>query len=123
MVERGQSAWSDLAILKALKNPSSKRYVQRMENPEVTFLGEEQQPDFATVVIEFTPGAMTIELKSLKLYFFDFRQRRISYERLLNVVFDDLMQVYKPVHLRLTMTCRPRGGISSTLIADSAERD
>ncbi len=117
-----QSSWSDRTLLKSLKNPSKDAYTINMENPEVTFLGAEQQPDFATVLIELSPGEKIIELKSLKFYFFDFRNRVLSYERLINVVFDDLMEVYKPRHLRITIQCRPRGGISSELIADSRTR-
>jgi 7-cyano-7-deazaguanine reductase len=116
-------SWSDRGILKSLKNPSEQRYVVTMENPEVTFLGAEQQPDFAVVLIEFTPGERIVELKSLKYYFHDFRERVLSYERLINVVFDDLMAVYQPTHLRLTIMCRPRGGITSKLVADSSERE
>jgi hypothetical protein len=56
------------------------------------------------------------------MYFGDFRQRLLSYERLINVIFDDLMQVYAPKHLRVTMSCNPRGGIRSKLVVDSTKR-
>jgi 7-cyano-7-deazaguanine reductase len=117
-----QPQYSDRSILKSLKNPSSQGYLIRMENPEVTFLGDERQPDFAVVVIDFTPGEKIIELKSLKQYFFQFRDKVLSYERLINVLFEDLKTVYAPRHLKITMSCRPRGGISSTLIAESDTR-
>ncbi len=113
---------SNRSLLKSLKNPSQEPYVINMTNPEVTFLGVPNQPDFAIVRIEFTPGEKIIELKSLKEYFFDFRQRVLSYERLINVVFEDLVAVYAPTHLRVTMNCNPRGGISSELVADSTQR-
>jgi len=93
-----------------------------MTNPEVTFLGVRDQPDFAVVRIDFTPGEKVIELRSLKEYFYDFRQRVLSYERLINIVFDDLESAYKPRHLRVTLTCNPRGGISSELVAESGTR-
>ncbi len=48
-----------------------------------------------------------------------FRNKIISYERLVNVVYDDLMLVYKPLRLRIVMTLSPRGGISSRLVIDS----
>lgn len=117
-----EKRWSDRSLLRSLKNPSRKDYVITMTNPEVTFLGVPNQPDFAVVRIEFTPDETIIELKSLKEYFFDFRGRVLSYERLINVVFDDLMEVFAPKHLRITMNCNPRGGISSELIADSTQR-
>lgn len=117
-----EKKWSDSSILKSLKNPSQKKYVITMTNPEVTFLGVPGQPDFAVVRIELTPDKLIIELRSLKEYFFDFRQRVLSYERLINVVFEDLMVVYGPKHLRITMNCNPRGGISSELVVDSSDR-
>ena len=117
-----EKSWSDPSLLKSLKNPSQKQYVITMTCPEVTFLGVPAQPDFAEVSIEFTPGEKIIELKSLKQYFFDFRQRVLSYERFINVIFEDLMQVYEPAHLRITVNCNPRGGISSALVADSKQR-
>jgi 7-cyano-7-deazaguanine reductase len=117
-----QQTWSDRTILKSLRNPSGNSYAIKMKNPEVTFLGAERQPDFATVLLEFSPAEKIIELKSLKEYFFQFRNKVLSYERLINVVFDDLMAVYAPQHLRVTIKCRPRGGISSKLVADSHTR-
>ena len=69
--------------------------------------------------ITFYPDKEVIELKSLKEYFFAFRSQIYSYERLLNVVYDDLMSVYKPVRLRLVLVTNPRGGISSRLTVDS----
>jgi 7-cyano-7-deazaguanine reductase len=114
--------WSNPSILKSLKNPSQKTYVSTMQTSEVTFLGAENQPDFADVHIKFTANEKIIELKSLKLYFFDFRNRLLSYERFINVVFDDLMTVYMPQHLVVTVTCNPRGGIRSKLVADSSKR-
>ena len=67
----------------------------------------------------FILGKKVIELKSLKEYFFQFRNQVLSYERLANVVYDDLMHVYEPARLRLVMTFNPRGGMSSRLTIDS----
>ena len=58
-------------------------------------------------------------MKSLKVYKDAFRDSMASYERLANVVFEDLMTVYKPTRLRLMMRLRPRGGIASCLTIDS----
>jgi 7-cyano-7-deazaguanine reductase len=60
-----------------------------------------------------------IELKSLKEYFFAFRSQIYSYERIINVIYDDMMDVYSPSRLRLVLVCNPRGGISSKLTVDS----
>ena len=65
------------------------------------------------------PKENVIELKSLKFYFHQFRNKILSYERLINVVFDDLMKVYEPDRMRVVMQFRPRGGLSSRLTIDS----
>lgn len=111
--------WSDRSILKTIINPSRKGYEIKIKNPEVTFLGVSNQPDYATIYITIYPQAVVIELKSLKLYLQQFRNTLISYERLINVIYDDLMMVYRPVRLRIVMLLSPRGGISSRLTIDS----
>lgn len=115
-----EKIWSDTSLLKAIPNPTDKGYQISIENPEITFLGVPNQPDFATAVITFYPNRKVIELKSLKLYFQDFRNRVMSYERLANVVFDDISQVYSPHRLHIVFTFRPRGGIASKICIDSA---
>ena len=90
-----------------------------MKIPELTFEGVRGQPDFAHLYITFYPGDKVIELKSLKEYFFAFRSQIYSYERIINVEYDDMMAAYEPARLRLVMTCNPRGGISSKLTVDS----
>ena len=115
----GAKKWSDLTILKTLPNPSRKGYEIQIRNPEVTFLGVSNQPDFCTLFITFYPFDTIIELKSLKQYFHQFRETVISYERFVNVIFEDLMMVYGPVRLRIVMTFLPRGGMSSRLTVDS----
>lgn len=114
-----ENLWSDSLILKAIKSPSSKGFEVKIKNPEVTFIGAANQPDLATIYITMYPRDLVIELKSLKLYFYQFRNKIISYERLINVIYDDLMSAYKPVRLRLVMMFLPRGGISSKITIDS----
>lgn len=111
--------WSDTSILKALKNPGEQGYEIKIKDPEVTFLGVPEQPDFATCYITLYPKGKVIELRSLKLYFQQFREKVLSYERLINVVYNDLMEVYDPVRLRIVMVLNVRGGISSKLTIDS----
>lgn len=116
------SRWSNRTLLRRIRNPSERPYRITMQSDEVTFLGVPHQPDFAMVHIEMVPAEHLVELKSFKMYFGDFRNRTLSYERFLNVVFDDLAAIYAPASLRVTVTCRLRGGIQSTLVADSTER-
>lgn len=111
--------WSDPSILKAIPNPSSKGYEVKIKSPEVTFLGVKDQPDFADLFITIYPNSKVVELKSLKYYLHQFREKIISYERLINVVYDDLMAAYEPDRIRVVMVFNPRGGISSKLTIDS----
>ena len=106
-------------ILKAIPNPSNDAYEIKMKVPELTFEGVRSQPDFGKLYITMYPGKKIIELKSLKEYFFAFRNQVFSYERLINVIYDDMSAVYEPVRLRLVLACNPRGGISSKLTVDS----
>ena len=106
-------------ILKSIPNPSKDAYEIKMKIPELTFEGVRGQPDFAQLYITFYPKGKVIELKSLKEYFFAFRSQIYSYERIINVIYADMMSAYNPERLRLVMTCNPRGGISSKLTVDS----
>ena len=108
--------------LKSLKNPSTDKYEIKIIQPELTFLGVKEQPDLAELIIRMYPSDTIIELKSLKYYLMNFRNKIISYERLINVIYDDLIEKYKPTRLTLTLNCRPRGGISSNLTIDSQWR-
>lgn len=109
----------DKSILEAIPNPSKEAYEIKIKIPEFTFLGVKEQPDFATVYLTMYPGKKIIELKSLKYYAFHLRDIVVSYERLINIMYDHLMEVYEPERLRISMVCNPRGGISAKLAIDS----
>jgi len=109
----------DQSILKSLPNPTTGAYEIKIKIPEFTFLGVSKQPDFATVYLTFYPQDKIIELKSLKEYSFQLRNTIVSYERLINIFYDHLIEVYEPQRLRMVMVCNPRGGISSKLTIDS----
>lgn len=113
--------WKDIdsSILKALPNPAEGAYEIKVKVPEMTFLGVKEQPDFATVYLTVYPGKKIIELKSVKQYVYQLRNIVVSYERLINIVYDHMMEVYEPERLRIVMVCNPRGGISSRLTIDS----
>ena len=110
----------DSSMLKSIPNPEKvKPYEVKIKQPEVTFLRVYDQPDFATLYILMYPNGKVVELKSLKLYLQQYRDVVISYERLLNQVYDHMMEVYDPQRLRLVLDCNPRGGISSRLTIDN----
>ena len=110
----------DSSMLKGLPNPEKvKPYEVKIKQPEITFLGVYDQPDFATLYILMYPNGKVVELKSLKLYLQQYRDVVISYERLLNQIYDHMMEIYDPQRLRLVLDCNPRGGISSRLTIDN----
>ncbi len=76
------------------------------------------QPDFATVVITYVPAATVVELKSLKLYLFSFRDRGIFYEHSINTILDDLVAACSPRKMTVVGKFTPRGGISSKITAN-----
>ena len=110
----------DSSMLKSIPNPEKvKPYEVKIKQPEVTFLGVYNQPDFATLYILMYPNGRIVELKSFKEYLQQYRDVVISYERLLNQVYDHMQEKYTPQRLRLVLDCNARGGISSRLTIDS----
>lgn len=109
----------DPLILKSLPNPVKEAYEIRNEIPEFSFMGAAGQPDYGQIRLWFYPDQKIIELKSLKFYITHYRDIRISYERVINCIYEDLMATYEPHRLRVEINFRPRGGISSHLVIDS----
>lgn len=108
----------DGSILKSLPN-AAQGYEQKIRIPEFTFLGAAQQPDFGVITIWFYGKDKTIELKSLKEYIYQYRDIIVSYERLMDVMYKQMMEVYDPDRIRIEIEFMPRGGISSKMTADS----
>ena len=75
------------------------------------------QPDFATIIINYVPGITCIELKSLKIYLVDYRNRGIFYEHSINTILDDLVAACSPRRMTVVGHFTPRGGISSKITA------
>ena len=69
-------------LIKTIPNPTKAAYEIKIKIPELTFEGVRGQPDFGVLYITFYPDASVIELKSLKEYFFAFRNQIYSYERI-----------------------------------------
>ena len=88
---------ADVSLLKSLPNLDGENpYELKMKQPELTFLGVYEQPDFATLYILMHPNGKIVELKSLKIYLQQYRDIIISYESLTNVIYDHMMEVYSP---------------------------
>lgn len=76
------------------------------------------QPDFGTIIIEYIPDKLCIELKSLKLYLQSFRNDGIFYEMVTNQILEDLVKACKPRYMLVTAEFSVRGGISSIVEAE-----
>lgn len=75
------------------------------------------QPDFGTIIITYVPAANCLELKSLKLYLFAFRDRGIFYEHSINTILDDLVTSCQPLRMKVVGLFNPRGGMTSKITA------
>ena len=76
------------------------------------------QPDFGTIELDYIPDQLCLELKSLKLYYYSFRDQGIFYEAVVNQILDDLNGACKPRWMRITGRFNVRGGISSVVVAE-----
>jgi len=101
-------------------NPQPGRdYTIRMRIPEFTCLCPKTgQPDFATLLLEYVPDAACVELKSLKLYIWSYRNEGAFHEAVTNRILDDLVRLMKPRFIRLTADFNVRGGIYTTVVAE-----
>jgi 7-cyano-7-deazaguanine reductase len=101
-------------------NPQPGRdYTIRMRIPEFTCLCPRTgQPDFATLDLEYVPDVLCVELKSLKLYIWSFRDRGAFHEAVTNEIADFLVASLEPRFLRLTAQFNVRGGIYTTIVAE-----
>lgn len=80
------------------------------------------QPDFGTIRIRYVPGPRCVELKSLKLYLWSFRDEGHFFEDVTNIILDDLVAAMDPVRCEVTGEFNVRGGISTTVTASYERR-
>ena len=104
--------------LDTFANPSPDRdYVIRHECPEYSALCPlTGQPDFGTIVVVYTPDRLCVELKSLKLYLWSFRDEGHYFEQVTNLILDDLVRALRPRKLTVIGNFNVRGGIRSTVV-------
>ncbi|HEX4596797.1 MAG TPA: preQ(1) synthase [Burkholderiaceae bacterium] len=110
--------------LETFPNPNPKRdYLVQIELPEFTCLCPlTGQPDFATLLLQYVPDQRNVELKSLKLYIWSYRERGAFHEAVTNQVLDDLKTALQPRFMRLTSRWNVRGGITTTVVAEHRKR-
>jgi 7-cyano-7-deazaguanine reductase len=106
--------------LETFPNPKPERdYLIHMEIPEFTCLCPKTgQPDFATLILDYISDKSCIELKSLKLYIWSFRNEGHFHEDVTNRILDDLVAAIQPRFMRLTAKFYVRGGIFTNVVAE-----
>ena len=110
--------------LETFPNPAPQRDFQiHMEIPEFTCLCPKTgQPDFATLTLDYIPEKTCVELKSLKLYIWSFRDQGCFHEAVTNQILDDLVRATKPRFMRLTAKFFVRGGIFTNVVAEHRKK-
>jgi 7-cyano-7-deazaguanine reductase len=106
--------------LETFANPNPGRdYLIHIEVPEFTCLCPlTGQPDFATIVFDYIPDKRNVELKSLKLYMWSFRDQGAFHEAVTNSILDDIVRATRPRFMRITAKWYVRGGIFTTVVAE-----
>ena len=108
------------STLETFANPAPERdYTIRMSLPEFTCLCPRTgQPDFATLELEYVPDRLCVELKSLKLYIWSFRDRGAYHEAVTNEILTTLVNATEPRFMRLAARFNVRGGITTSVVAE-----
>ncbi len=106
--------------LETFPNPAPERdYQIHIEIPEFTCLCPKTgQPDFATLILDYIPDRKCVELKSLKLYIWSFRDEGHFHEAVTNRILGDMVGLLSPRFMRLTARFYVRGGIFTTVVAE-----
>lgn len=111
--------------LETFPNPAPERdYTIRIRVPEFTCLCPKTgQPDFAELTLEYVPDRLCVELKSLKLYVWSYRDQGAFHEAVTNLMLADLVGTTLPRFMRLTAEFNVRGGIFTTVVAEHRAPD
>lgn len=95
-------------------------YIVELDVPEFTCICPKTGlPDFGEIRIEYSPSKACIELKSFKMYIVAYRDVGIFHEHLVNRIMDDIVRAAKPKWIRVEGVINPRGGIQTTVVAES----
>lgn len=117
----------DTALLEVFETPSDSPFVIEHIAEEFTSVCPlTGHPDFGIVTLRYQPraakdGGKCIELKSLKLYYHSFRNEGAFFEKVTNLIRDDLLKVIDPVWMQIETNWKGRGGIRSIVRADHGD--
>lgn len=106
--------------LETFPNPNPERdFTIRIHSPEFTCLCPKTgQPDFAEITLEYVADELCVELKSLKLYYWSFRDEGKFHEAVTNQILSDIVAAIAPRFMRITAVFNVRGGIYTTVVAE-----
>lgn len=105
--------------LETFPNHSKREYVVTLSTKEFTCVCPMTgQPDFAKITIQYIPGKKIVESKSLKLYFWSFRNEGVFHEHITNIILDDLVVTLQPRWCKVSAEFAARGGITITVDAE-----
>lgn len=110
--------------LETFPNPNPARdYTIHIEIPEFTCLCPKTgQPDFAVLNLAYIPDQLCVELKTLKLYFWSYRDKGAFHEAVTNQILEDLVNAINPRFMRLTAEFNVRGGLYTTVVAEHQQQ-
>ena len=100
------------------KFPDRDYYITHVNEEFTSLCPKTGLPDFGTITIEYIPDKICLELKSLKYYFLEFRNKGIFYEAVINEILNDLVQACNPRYMSVTGEFSTRGGMHSRVVAE-----
>ena len=99
------------------KYPDRDYYITHVNEEFTSMCPKTGLPDFGIITINYIPNKLCIELKALKYYFLEFRNKGVFYEAVTNQILDDLKKACKPRYMEIIGEFTVRGGINSTVMA------
>lgn len=119
------SSTQKMNTLETFENPNPLRdYTIRIDSPEFTCLCPKTgQPDFATIHLEYVPDKVCVELKSLKLYIWAFREQGAFHEAVTNEMLNDIVKAISPNFMRIRAEFNVRGGLYTTIVVEHRNKD
>jgi len=117
MSKLGENKNHPAKTMESFPNPNPERdYHIRIDSPEFTCLCPKTgQPDFAEIKLDYIPDQLCVELKSLKLYYWSFRDEGHFHEQVTNLIANDLIKLLDPRYLKVSAVFNVRGGVYTTV--------
>jgi len=111
--------------IETFPNPKpGRRYLITHVNPEFTSVCPiTGLPDFGTITVKYIPDELCLELKALKYYFMEYRNKGIFYEDVTNKILDDLVKVCNPLEMEIISEWSTRGGMHSIINVKYVKQD